>query len=443
MKRICIAFLILAMLANVFTFVVFAEEKTGVCGDNLTWILDDEGTLTISGTGEMYNFELVYYDMPFPEGYYTCPWDYRELVKKVVIEDGVTSIGSNAFNCLDRITEVILPDSLKSIGDFAFATCSSLQDISIPSSVDEFGEGVFADTPFLKKEFNENDGGLYINDILVQADTSREGEFLIKDGTKSISLYAFWTSYCIESLFIPESVETLSANDINSIMTLKQVVIDENNPYYTVDDGAIFSKDKTELIYYTLSKEGEYTIPGGVRVIAPKAFSYSSLDSIIFSDSVEEIGAGAFFAAAIESISISNAISVIPDRAFDGCWQLKDVYYEGTEEEWNNIAIGEENAELLDAVIHYLKVEETEKASDTEKTTESESISEENLSVDTVVNDATPPKPDNKPKYESKQTGDPIVTLNIISALAFIIGTITFAIFIAKKEHQKKSSRDQ
>ena len=455
MKRVFGVLLMLVMLTNLFTFAISAEEKSGVCGEDLTWVLDNDGTLTISGTGEMYDFDIVGPGSPITDGRHISPWDYRELVNKVVIEDGVTSVGSNAFNCLDSITEVVLPNSLRSIGDYAFAMCSSLQKISFPPSVMEFGCWAFSDTLLLKTAFANNDGGLYINDILVQVDMSYEGEFRIKDGTKSICPYAFWTSWKIESIVIPSSVEFLTGASFNSIMNLKQIIIDEDNPYYFVEDGVIFSTDKTELVYCLITKEGEYTIPDGVKVIGPEAFSYGRIDRVEIPDTVEEIGseafcscnikeidlpdsvktigAEAFWGAYIRSITLPSSVKEIPDSVFHGCRQLKDVYYDGTEKEWNNIAIGEENAELLDAVIHYLKVEETEKASDTEKTTESESISEENLSVDTVVNDATPPKPDNKPKYESKQTGDPIVTLTIISALALIIGTAIFAILAVKK----------
>ena len=87
---------LIVCISTVFSlFVVFphavSAETSGVCGDNLTWTLDDEGTLTISGTGEMYDFTAYYIGSSS-----NAPWHDR-LVKKVVISDGVASIGINAF----------------------------------------------------------------------------------------------------------------------------------------------------------------------------------------------------------------------------------------------------------------------------------------------------------------------------------------------------------
>ena len=442
MKRVCVTLLILVMVANMFVFTTYAEEKSGVCGENLTWILDNDGTLTISGSGDMYNFDIPGLDSPIIDGYYISPWNYRELVKKVVIEDGVTSIGCNAFSYLNRISEVVLPDSLKSIGDYAFEWCSALLDIKIPSGVDTFGCRVFYGTPFLQKEFDLNNGGLYINDILVEADTSTKGDFVIKEGTKSISQYAFyWASRDIDTLVIPESIETISASAINSIMRLKQIILDENNPHYALEDGVLFNKDKTELIYCTVCKEGEYTIPEGVKIIAPEAFSYSDLNSIIISDSVEEIGVYAFLASAIESITISNRVNEIPDGTFDGCWQLTDVYYDGTETEWKNVIVGEENDELLNANIHYLRIEEADETVETEKPTAAEDLTE-SISSDSSVKEETAQVSVDKPENENKQTGDPIGTLYLISTVVLVTGTVAFVIFVATKKRQKKLTED-
>ena len=90
--------------------------------DNLTWTLYADGTLTISGTGAMKNYD--YNDNP-------SPVYNNSNVKKVVIEDGVTSIGNSAFNECISLTSITIPDSVTSIGESAFSNCSSLQTISL------------------------------------------------------------------------------------------------------------------------------------------------------------------------------------------------------------------------------------------------------------------------------------------------------------------------
>lgn len=94
-----------------------AAETSGTCGENLTWTLDSEGTLTISGEGEMANYE--YPDNP--------PWyESRKEILNIVIEDGVTTVGKCAFESCENADSVALPDGLTSIGESAFFWCYAL-----------------------------------------------------------------------------------------------------------------------------------------------------------------------------------------------------------------------------------------------------------------------------------------------------------------------------
>ncbi len=113
-----------------------AVMKTGTCGDqgdNLTWTLDDTGLLTISGTGEMAEYDRG-----------DARWfPYREQINAVVIEDGVTSITEQAFSGCTYIKSVSIADSVTAIGHYAFYNCSSLESIEIPDSVTDLGSHVF------------------------------------------------------------------------------------------------------------------------------------------------------------------------------------------------------------------------------------------------------------------------------------------------------------
>lgn len=129
------------------TSVTLAVIASGTCGSNLTWTLYDSGELVISGTGAMEDYYHIYdEDDDFDEYHINVPWYYyRFFISTVTVEDGVTSIGNNAF-CLynwNNLTSVTLPDSLTSIGDNAFAYCDSLTSVTIPASVTSIGEYAF------------------------------------------------------------------------------------------------------------------------------------------------------------------------------------------------------------------------------------------------------------------------------------------------------------
>ena len=102
-------------------------------GDNLTWILDDEGVLTISGTGAMANLKFK-----------GSPWyANKDKIESVVIEDGVTSIGMYAFGDCSSLASIKLPNSISSIGNAAFSNCSSLASITLPNSISSIGGTAF------------------------------------------------------------------------------------------------------------------------------------------------------------------------------------------------------------------------------------------------------------------------------------------------------------
>lgn len=110
--------------------------ESGKCGENLTWTLNDEGTLTISGTGHMDNYWNNEYNKEEFARNPQTPW--RRLyydIKKVVIEEGVTSIGENAFFCCSELKTLTLPESVKWIGADAFLSCESLTEITFPTEL--------------------------------------------------------------------------------------------------------------------------------------------------------------------------------------------------------------------------------------------------------------------------------------------------------------------
>ena len=115
-------------------------DTSGTCGDSVTWSLETDGTLIVLGTGEMDDYSGT--DMPWI--------DHQTSIKKVVIESGVTRIGSCAFYYCTGLTAVTIPEGIITIDDLAFAACSSLTDVTIPDSVTSVGDETFAECGSLR-----------------------------------------------------------------------------------------------------------------------------------------------------------------------------------------------------------------------------------------------------------------------------------------------------
>lgn len=110
------------------------EIASGTCGGYITWVLDNNGTLTFSGAGEMEHFSP-----------YSRPWDGRPgAITTVIIEEGITSIGNYAFADMEHLVSITIPDSVQSIGGSAFQNCVSLQEVRLPKDLVSIPAGTFA-----------------------------------------------------------------------------------------------------------------------------------------------------------------------------------------------------------------------------------------------------------------------------------------------------------
>ena len=132
MKRILLTLsVILCLVLSLNIISTQAETYSGNCGTGVTYTMDtDTGVLTISGTGAMQDYPILA-DVPW--------FSYKSDVKTVVIEDGITSIGEQAFGYCENLTEITIPDGVTSIDQFAFEHCSSLKKIEIPDGVTSIG----------------------------------------------------------------------------------------------------------------------------------------------------------------------------------------------------------------------------------------------------------------------------------------------------------------
>lgn len=233
---LCMVFTLLPISA--FAAGVVAKGPCGDQGDNVTWTLDSDGTLTISGEGNMKD-----YSSPEDSIWYS----YRNDIKTIVIDSGVTSIGEFAFYTCKQVSSVTIPNSVRKIGAYAFRFCFGLTSVMIPDSVRIIGSYAFDDCIGLTS-------------------------VTISNGVTIIGDYAFYNCYLLTNVTIPDSVTSIG--------------------------DAVF--------YYCRN---------------------------------------------LQSITIGSGVTRIGANVFTECKNLSDVYYNGTQEQWNRI--GGNNVHIYHATVHF------------------------------------------------------------------------------------------
>lgn len=288
----------LSNIETVFSATASAKTEKGSCGEHVNYALDSAtGVLTISGTGSMTDYSKI--DSPFNQDF---------SIKKVVIENGVTSIGSGAFyNCLN-ITDVTIPDTVKRIGEDAFQSCSNITKINIPNSVTEIGEFAFYACAGLNNISLPS--SLERIETYTFAYCTALEEITIPSSVKYIGSFAFWDCSSLKSISIPNSVTTVGECAFRSCYSLKDVTI---------------SKKISQLpdnMFYECTALTSVKIPEGVTVIGKNAFdSCSVLSAVFIPSTITKISEGAFANTAVKDVYYGGSnigwTIVEKDGAFD------------------------------------------------------------------------------------------------------------------------------
>ena len=318
------------LVAFAATPVITASGECGAEEDHLTWTLTDDGTLTITGSGEMKD----YWDSR-PK---LSPWAGNKSVKNVVIGEGVTSIGDYAFGWCEKLvsvtlpetltrfgegsfaycktlSDVTLPDSLTRIGDEAFYRCAALTEINLTDSLEKIGAEAFAETGLISAVIP---GSVRVLDGYTFTDCTSLTDVVIEEGVEEIvwdAMFGGCTS--LRTVSFPASLtEGLTDSEIFTTYggagcdSLLKISVAKGNPRYMSDEaGALYDKQTQTLIQYPAGrKAAEYCVRKGTKSVISHAVQSESLTGIYLPSSVKKIYEG----------------------AFSGCKNLTDVYYGST-----------------------------------------------------------------------------------------------------------------
>jgi len=326
-----------------------ADLGTGTCGDNITWVLDPEGVMTLSGSGDMYD----YCSDPWSN-----PWvELKDRITSLVVEESITGIGSGAFDSCQRLSSVQLPASLTGISDRAFYNCDGLYEINLPAGVETLGESAFESCEQLSYvtgasnvsvirtrafanctnlwNYSFESGLTYIGDeafmntglsaVILPETLQAAGdrvfagsnltEATVMDGQLTRLGNGFFQN-CpdLMAVNLGSSVTELGDDVFNGCCSLRSVMMSDS---LTVIGVRAF-RDCTALT-------GIY-LPAGVKEIREETFfGCNSLTAVNLDNGVESIGSYAFYGAAIEDLSAGNILKTIGNGAFGNCQNLKGV----------------------------------------------------------------------------------------------------------------------
>ncbi len=339
MKRIVMAVLSVCLL-TVCLFLASNEAQaattaSGTCGTNLTWTLDDTGTLTISGSGFMTDYTYSS----------KSPWySYRSSISKVVITDGIYSVGSYAFYSHTAITAVTLPDSVCEIGNSSFYGCSALSQITLPDVLNTLGTYTFYKCTALTS-IEVPDSVDTIPTYCFYGCSSLE-DISLPYWLDSIGSASFRGCTALKRIAIPECVTTISVNAFYGCSSLKQVFFTAEAPTF---GSSVFS-GVTANVYYPNDADYGWTsdlrqnyggtltwIAAEPGTTAAGTCGSSQWTFIGYSGELKINGTGTMhthradyscfssIADEIRTVKLSDGITTISDYAFYGCDNLYTV----------------------------------------------------------------------------------------------------------------------
>lgn len=320
-----------------------ANIAGGTCGDDVTWVLSEDGTMTIEGTGPMATVGF----------WYNPTWnDYDSQIKKVVIKKGVTTVQNKGFEGCTNLTKVTLPSTITSIEGGAFNGCTSLTTITIPKKVTYIGDNAFSNCKSLKK-------------------------LTLPDGLKTIGMKGFAGSG-LTSVKVPATITSLGGYSFEDCDNLVSAKVGIGKGSFGLDYRMFAGCDNLTTVVIGKAVNGcenrdtfvdcpklvNVTLGSEMESLWSSFRNCTALKEITIPDSVtvlkrENWGYGVFQGCtALEKVVVGSGVTRIEENCFKDCTSLSKIYFCGDSPEF----VGTTTMENVTATVYYPKNNGTWKA---------------------------------------------------------------------------------
>lgn len=320
MKRmLCFFFAFSLMICSLFAFSVEVSAESGVWGENLTWNLAEDGTLTLSGEGEMAS---EYWSSDYPW------YSKRQSVEKIVIGEGITSVANDAFYGCSNLKEIVLPSTLKAVYSYAFCSSNGAYTVTIPPTVEIIEMMAFYGAETIKgytysaahayadsEEIEFVSLGELPEAVIFQGECGESATFSLTNrnvltisGTGATAFYEYeewpWCNYLnrVQKIVVEKGI-TAVGTTFNGCNHVKEIVIGEG--VESIDYMAFYGCWRVESL----------TLPTTLKTIGDNAFDSIGLTELIIPEGVESIGEYAFLGE-LKKVTIPSSVTYIGEEAF-------------------------------------------------------------------------------------------------------------------------------
>jgi len=407
-KKMFLAALLVAFMIMLLALPASAAETSGNCGANMTWVYDaTTKTLTISGAGEMNageqpewrNYRNSVMKIVINEGvtsiserafsFFTnvtsvsLPKSLRYIEEEAFREcsnlrsislPNITTIGNSAFESCSKLTELIIPASVKIISFAAFRSCSGLTNIIFPNTLTEIGGEAFEGCGSLVSVTIPDSvriigGGAFrscigLSDVtlgknlnLLEGGSFRGCDSLeriqIPDKVRSLGSYALGDCKNLKEVSIGAAVAEIDSSAFDGCTNLGAFMLSSKNNFFSVDNGALYTKDKRELVLIPYGYTGKFNVcpgtvtirecaaefnlgltevsfPESLRVISRHVFrGCSNLREITIAEGLEKIETSAFEGTSIQRVVLPSTLNALGYTAFGNCASLTEITFKG------------------------------------------------------------------------------------------------------------------